>query len=179
MKTAKPTDRQMALRIFFLMALVLMFSATSGGSLLAAPKKLATAKAGDCAACHGADKVLPDGHAPTAAMNGETCLGCHQKGSPLALYTKMPLSHFHQLKGVTCQVCHADLKAPQALSTEQCLACHGSFEKVAARTANVKPHNPHSSPHGNPYTACDLCHHQHAKSENFCAQCHAFKFVVP
>ena len=69
--------------------------------------------------------------------------------------------------------------AIESARDEQCLACHGSFETVAARTANVKPQNPHSSPHGNTYTACDLCHHQHAKSENFCAQCHNFKFVVP
>mgnify|MGYP003810209681 CR=1 FL=1 len=179
MKTDRRTNRRSALKLPILMALLLVFAATSGVSVLAAPKKLTTARAGDCAACHGAAKVLPDGHAPTADMNAEACMGCHQKGSPLALYKKMPLAHFHQLRGVTCQKCHADLNAPQALSTEQCLACHGSFEKVAAKTANVKPHNPHSSPHGSTYTACDLCHHQHAKSENFCGQCHDFKYVVP
>ena len=26
---------------------------------------------------------------------------------------------------------------------------------------------------------CILCHLQHEKSENYCAQCHNFKFVVP
>lgn len=179
MKAYKNADRRPVMRIFFLMALILVFAATSGVSVLAAPKKLETAKAGDCAACHGTDKVLPQGHAPTAGMTGEACLGCHQKGSPLALRMKMPLSHFHQLQGVTCQKCHGNTKTPAALSTEQCLACHGSMEKVAARTAKVKPNNPHASPHGKTYIACDLCHHQHAKSENFCAQCHDFKFAVP
>jgi hypothetical protein len=26
---------------------------------------------------------------------------------------------------------------------------------------------------------CGLCHHQHSKSENFCSQCHGWKYLVP
>ena len=179
MKPIGTAARRSSVWLAILMSPVFFVAVSLNTSAFAAPQKLEKARAGDCAACHGADKVLPQSHAPTAEMTGEACLGCHQPGSPLALRTKMPLSHLHQLKGVTCKQCHGDKKAPQALSMEQCLACHGSVDKVAARTAKAKPNNPHASPHGKTYIACDLCHHQHAKSENFCAQCHDFKFAVP
>ncbi len=42
--------------------------------------------------------------------------------------------------------------------------------RLAAKTANLKPKNPHDSPHYGK---------QHAKSENDCAQCHKFGFKVP
>ncbi|MBW2098891.1 MAG: cytochrome c3 family protein [Deltaproteobacteria bacterium] len=32
--------------------------------------------------------------------------------------------------------------------------------------------NPHNSPHYGADLDCNFCHHQHSKSENFCAQCH-------
>ncbi len=32
------------------------------GAVSAAPRQVLGAKAADCAACHGADKVLPDSH---------------------------------------------------------------------------------------------------------------------
>lgn len=134
---------------------------------------------GDCVACHGADSVLPEGHVPTTDMDTEGCLACHGKATSSALQSKLPLSHFHSLSGVTCQACHGATEKPQALSTEQCLGCHGSLEDLAAATSDVKPANPHSTPHGPTYVACDLCHKQHEKSENFCAECHDFEFVVP
>jgi hypothetical protein len=53
------------------------------------------------------------------------------------------------------------------------------MEKVSAATASVKPTNPHNSPHYGKNADCNLCHHQHEKSENYCTQCHKFDFKLP
>jgi hypothetical protein len=164
-----PHARRRLLCIF----LLLVFAASPGASTLAGK-----ADAVDRPALSGA-LVLPHDHAPVPEMNIKACIGCHPKAGPRALPTKIHLGHLHQLNGVTCRNCHGDTLPPAALATDQCLACHGDLEKVSRRTADIKPHNPHSSPHGKTYSACDLCHHQHDKSENFCAQCHDFEYAVP
>ena len=61
------------------------------------------------------------------------------------------LADRHVAKGVSCEMCHG----------------------------KVKPHNPHTSPHYQDKLECTNCHLGHEKSENFCAQCHDFKFNVP
>ena len=146
--------------------------------VLAAPKLLPDAKAGDCAACHGKDKVLPDSHPDTKAMNWKGCQACHKEGR-MALDGKMPGSHVHQLGGVNCAACHGKTGKPEALAMEKCVSCHGSTAKLAEKTAKVKPENPHTSPHYGTDLDCNLCHHQHARSENYCNQCHSFNFKVP
>lgn len=50
---------------------------------------------------------------------------------------------------------------------------------LTASTAGVKPTNPHNSPHYGKHADCNLCHHQHEKSENYCTQCHKFDFKLP
>lgn len=157
-----------------LICIVFIVALTLGMPTLADPTKL-----GECSACHVSVNVLPEGHLPTTDMDAQTCLVCHAKGADFSLRSKMPLGHLHQLSGVTCQNCHGETETPAALSTEQCLACHGPIEALAARTADVRPTNPHSTPHGPTFVACDLCHQAHRKSENFCAQCHDFDFTVP
>lgn len=147
-----------------------------GGSLWAAPKRLATAKPGQCKACHGAKSALPKDHADTKGLAMADCRGCHEKGSSTDLTGKLPLMHTHQLKGVTCAQCHGKGK-PQAVDKDKCLTCH-ALKEVSEKTAKMKPQNPHESPHGY-QEDCNLCHHQHAKSENFCVTCHAFTFNVP
>lgn len=134
---------------------------------------------GDCATCHRDVQMLPDGHVPTAGMRLEDCVACHAPATPLDLHPVMPLDHFHMLAGVTCQTCHEDADPPMQMSSDQCLACHGPLEDLAERTAETQPTNPHGTPHGPPYAACDLCHRVHTESENFCAQCHDFDFTVP
>lgn len=149
--------------------------------LWAAPKlemSKTSVKAGDCQACHGKDKVLPDQHPDTKTMNWEACKACHNKDN-LILTGKMPNSHHHLLAGVNCVKCHGKTKTPEALTMEQCVACHGSTAKLAEKTKDVKPTNPHTSPHYGTELDCNLCHHQHAKSENYCAQCHKFDFKTP
>ncbi len=149
--------------------------------LWAAPKldmSKSKAKGGDCSACHGKDQVLPKSHADTKTMNWEACKACHTKEN-LSLTGKMPNSHHHILSGVNCVKCHGKTKKPEALTMEQCVACHGSTATLAEKTKDVKPTNPHTSPHYGTELDCNLCHKQHAKSENYCIQCHKFDFKVP
>jgi hypothetical protein len=124
------------------------------------------------------EKVLPEKHTATKDMNKDACKACHTKDA-MNLTGKMPGSHSHQLAGVNCEKCHGKTGKPEALTMEQCVACHGSTEKLAEKTKDVKPTNPHTSPHYGTNLDCNLCHHQHAKSENYCSSCHKFDFKVP
>ena len=132
---------------------------------------------GNCAACHENQRVLPLGHKDTVTMEIAGCIECHEEGET-NLRTKIPLNHTHRLNGIGCLDCHDDLIATQSLTTECCLSCHDSHEAVAKNTTNHDP-NPHNSPHYGLNLDCDLCHHQHSKSENFCAQCHEWQLEVP
>lgn len=141
------------------------------------PERVKNKAPGDCAACHRGDKVLPANHAATATMDGKGCNKCHKEGKT-SLRGKIPLSHTHDLNGVTCEKCHGAGEPPKAVMTDQCLGCHGTPEGLAKKTQAVKP-NPHNNPHQGTSLDCDVCHHQHTKSENYCRQCHMFKYVVP
>jgi hypothetical protein len=142
------------------------------------PKRLPDANASNCASCH-TDKVpLPQNHPPTAGMQMAVCAGCHAKGSPASLAGKLSLSHLHQLRGMPCTTCHVDPKDAEPAKAAVCLGCH-SGEAIFAATAQVKPTNPHNSPHYGKEADCNLCHHQHEKSENYCSSCHKFDFKVP
>jgi hypothetical protein len=171
-------------------SLVLFLVAVFAGSLYAAPKekkaaatkeKMAEVKAWNCAGCHKDKKVLSDKHVAIKDMPYEGCLVCHIPGEGNAgtLKAKIPGSHLHALKGVKCEQCHGKVKKPEQVEMSKCVACHGDTDKLAAKTAKVKPHNPHESPHYGTSADCNLCHHQHTKSENFCAQCHKFDYIVP
>ena len=170
------TDKTISGLVACISTLLLLLCST--GTTCAAPKRVTTAKAGDCVVCHGQQAVLPPGHADTKAMTYKECLTCHEKGGPQRLEGKLPGSHFHQLSGVTCAKCHGKGKKPEAVKMKQCVACHDP-DKLSEKTAQVKPENPHSSPHYGTSLDCNVCHHQHGKSENFCSQCHKFDFVVP
>lgn len=146
----------------------------------AAPLRDAAAKGNDCAACHKAEaKPLPAKHKNTLAMKWADCLECHEKRTEDTLVTKLPGSHAHQLAGVGCVDCHGKTDKPVPVEMDKCLTCHKSGDKVAALTAKLKPQNPHLSAHYGSELDCNLCHHQHQKSENYCAECHAWKFQVP
>lgn len=170
-------NNRAVLSILVVLMVALPFFATVRDSA-SAPKNLPTARPGNCAACHGTQKVLTGDHPDTRGMKYSECAGCHQKGSPQQLEGKLPASHIHQLSGVTCAKCHKSIKKPEAVAMKRCETCHNA-DKLAEKTAQVKPSNPHTSPHYGTTLDCNVCHHQHAKSENFCSQCHDFKFVVP
>jgi len=116
-------------------------------------------------------KLLP-------AAKPSDCAACHAKGGATALSGKLPLSHTHQLAGVTCKSCHDNPRKAEPAKSTKCLTCH-TGDAIFAATAAVKPRNPHGSPHYGKESDCNLCHHQHEKSENFCTQCHKFDFKVP
>jgi hypothetical protein len=90
----------------------------------------------------------------------------------------MPGGHTHNLAGVTCEKCHGKAQKKEAPEMKLCLTCHNP-EKLVEKTANIKPENPHTSPHYGNSLDCNLCHIQHGKSENYCNQCHQFNFIVP
>ncbi len=87
------------------------------------------------------------------------------------------LADRHQARGANCAACHKESPPKGPVSSEVCTKCHGSAEKVAEKTSNVSPQNPHDSHLGE--MACDQCHKGHKKSVNACAQCHPFTFNVP
>lgn len=153
--------------------------------LSAGPTRDPAAKGNDCAACHQASLPLLAKHRPTKKDKLSDCMDCHEKGTDDTIIGIIPGSHLHQLAGVTCEDCHGSsgkpgsTTKPVAVEMEQCLTCHDSGKKVAALTAKVKPQNPHVSAHYNSDLDCNVCHHQHTKSEDFCVECHTFGFKVP
>lgn len=154
------------------------FALLAAGAAPAAPARNAQAKPGDCAACHRAQKVLPAGHVATRGMKPAQCRTCHAPGTPAALDGTLTGAHVHQQAGVTCASCHGKGRKAAEVDQAVCIGCHATAQ-LAQKTAAVKPNNPHDSKHWGTETDCNLCHHQHAKSENYCAQCHTFAFRVP
>ena len=146
---------------------------------LAEPLRAPKAAGNDCVACHGTQKVLGARHKATQAMKMADCVGCHERKTDDTLLGRLNGSHLHQLQGVGCDGCHGKGAKREPVEKEQCLSCHGSGDKVAALTAQVKPQNPHNSKHYGTELDCNLCHQQHRKSEDYCAECHDFKFKVP
>lgn len=179
--TSRPTVARLTAILSILaasLAVVLVIGLTSTFAQGAKPKLLTTAKPSDCAACHGKVAPLPKAHPAVAGKKLSDCKTCHDKAGPLTLAGKLPLSHVHQLANVTCKACHANVKKPQPVNADKCLTCH-TGDAIVTATANVKPRNPHDSPHYGKESDCNLCHHQHEKSENYCATCHQFEFKLP
>lgn len=151
-----------------------------------AAKRLPEAKAHDCIACHGAEKVLPAKHKKFSENTTlAECRECHEPGTDESLSGQFPMSHTHMLAGKGCNACHGDGK-PAPIDIARCTSCHDP-EKIAAKSATLvaaatggKGHqNPHKSPHYGLELECTNCHVAHAKSEDFCASCHSFGFKVP
>ena len=89
------------------------------------------------------------------------------------------LADRHQKLGTDCTICHGpDKKDLQTPSIENCQQCH-PIKALVEKTKDVKPKNPHFSPHYQDQLDCVNCHYGHEKSENFCDQCHKFGFKVP
>lgn len=86
----------------------------------------------------------------------------------------------HAEQGVTCAQCHGKGAKKEGVPMRRCTGCHGDTKDLAARTAAVKPTNPHENRHFGTEADCNRCHHEHAKSENLCLPCHQrFGFKVP
>ena len=150
----------------------------AGHAAAATAKRDPAAAASDCVACHGDAKVLPAKHKAVKGMKWADCTTCHEPGDKdSSLAGKMPASHSHALAGESCASCHGAGK-PSAVPTAKCASCH-DLDKLVAKTAKLKPKNPHTSPHYGKELDCDNCHVQHGKSVNFCNDCHEFDFRVP
>lgn len=83
----------------------------------------------------------------------------------------------HGAMNVACSQCHGDKNEIAAPDITQCTKCHDP-DQIENKTRDVKPQNPHVSPHYGNKLECTLCHLQHAAPENYCAQCHSFDFKV-
>lgn len=171
-----PAARALWRRLYWLLAaLALMLVSVA---VAAAPERTPEVAAGDCQGCHHERPVLPSGHAATRQMTLSACRACHAPASPRTLAGVLPGSHLHALSGVTCARCHGTAKPLQEVAFERCTSCHETAS-LARSTAGLKPANPHDSPHYGKDADCNLCHHQHARSEDYCARCHDFGFTVP
>jgi len=160
--------------VCFIAVTIIILTTPYFGNLSAKPKKMEGVSPGDCGVCHEGEKVLPAGHVATKGMADATCKGCHKGGTNLR--GKLPLSHSHQLSAVTCADCHGTTRPAKPLEQKKCLSCHADYKKIAIQTDKTLP-PPHDSHMGD--LDCGLCHHQHSRSENFCIQCHEWKFLVP
>ena len=126
---------------------------------------------------HTAQVKLPSDYAvEIERIELKQCLECHWKDES-KLTDVLSLSHSHLLAGTSCVACHGEADPPEFVGTDQCLLCHKAEDLVAA-TKDVEEANPHNSHYG-PELDCDVCHHAHSASENFCNQCHEYTFVIP
>lgn len=99
-------------------------------------------------------------------------------GSTMAK-TATTLDQTHFAKGVKCATCHGTSQPREAVTMVTCIKCHNT-KKLAQKTKNLKPTNPHDNRHFGTETDCLHCHHVHKKSENYCATCHQrFDFKIP
>lgn len=131
-----------------------------------------------------------------ASHNPSFCGTCHiMRPQYQSWSTANLLANKHKQADVTCQACHKSSYADKAkqgvkfvtgqyeeplpelkVSKQECLKCHGSYEKIAERTAKLEP-NPHQSPHFSDME-CNLCHKMHKESKLYCAQCHDFDLDI-
>jgi hypothetical protein len=86
------------------------------------------------------------------------------------------LADKHKAASISCEGCHIENPPKGLVPTGVCTKCHGDQTKLAARTQKVIP-NPHASHLEN--VKCELCHHAHKPSENYCSNCHEFSYKVP
>jgi hypothetical protein len=109
------------------------------------------------------------------------CLACAvivALASPWAWGAERPLLiEQHKAAGLACDACHSENPPKAAATMAACQQCHGEYAKLAQKTQEVKPKNPHESHEGE--MECGECHHVHKASVDYCAKCHDFGFKVP
>lgn len=98
---------------------------------------------------------------------------------PLAVQAAELGADRHAKVGVKCEACHDTDKAnPKTPDFATCTGCH-KVDALVEKTKGIKPTNPHVSPHYGTELDCTNCHMMHSESQDFCAQCHNFKYQVP
>lgn len=100
----------------------------------------------------------------------------NQKGETITDFSQkaFPITGVHQKLNLDCKSCHLekDQKDYSSAMQSSCLACHGSYDKLAEATGGLGHNdNIHKSPH---YAAldCDNCHKAHQPTVNMCLRCH-------
>ena len=166
-------------RVVIMLAASIACYALCSGIVSAQPQKTENARPADCLSCHKEQKVLPDKHIKTDGMKLSACVACHKNAKdskkPDSLRGVITLSHAHQFNGVGCVDCHGEKKPVESPDSQKCIGCHTDYKKSPRTDMSLA--NMHDSHMGD--LDCMLCHHMHAKSENFCGQCHWWKFRVP
>ncbi len=98
--------------------------------------------------------------------------------SNVSLTAGLYLAGFHAGKQIECVSCHGKklgIDDNETVINQNCVACHGSLDDVAAR--NKGRINTHRSHLGE--INCTTCHHGHAASLAYCQHCHAFDLTIP
>lgn len=203
---ARTADRRLV--VLVVLGVVLALAAAMWTLSGCAPKEQATEPAGQ--------EQKDDSASGTSAMDGQPvnwtmesdCAICHTSEAASATDTSCPQAVAHEAESLVCADCHtqedvlstahADVKFGDKVATkatvasvdpETCIACHGTMEDMAAKTAGSTALtddkgttvNPHERPAGekheqNPATCTD-CHNDHSKdlpkdAMKYCAQCH-------
>jgi hypothetical protein len=140
-------------------AFLMILSALMAGSLCRVE--------GQAAAAQTAPSAAPESSAPAQADAASA------KTRAFTDASKPFLADRHVARGMECKGCHGDVETKKSVTREQCLKCHVSYEKLAAKTADMDP-NPHSNhmiDEGS--VECSSCHHGHKANQNGCSSCHA------
>jgi hypothetical protein len=169
-----------AIRAALVLFSLCIWCTVSSSAFSAESKKTEDAKPGNCMVCHEGRKVLPAGHVKTDGMRFAECNRCHQKSGdknkPDDLRGRLSLGHAHQFGGIPCSGCHGEARPLADVDGQKCLNCHADYKSSSKPTDKSIP-GPHQSHMGD--LDCLLCHHVHTRSENFCGQCHWWKYKVP
>jgi hypothetical protein len=92
------------------------------------------------------------------------------------------LDALHAKRDVSCAGCHAK-KLPARddyVESSRCLDCHGSYEKLAEKSAPAQ--FPMRNPHRSHLVGldCTKCHVAHGASRSYCLECHpTFEMKIP
>jgi nitrate/TMAO reductase-like tetraheme cytochrome c subunit len=156
-----------------------------------------------CKSCHALANIKPASQAGQAAhamlQNSKmACVDCHINlvHAPAASHStqddlsrimeatddwaRLPhLANIHAQMSLSCSSCHGNDLIPDANAlaiNSQCVACHGTLEKVALTYKGPSYLNPHASHLGN--IPCTSCHFGHQESKAYCLNCHT-NFNVP
>jgi hypothetical protein len=92
------------------------------------------------------------------------------------------LDALHAQRNVICAGCHAKRLPARDDFVEngRCLECHGSYEKLAEKSASAQ--FPMRNPHRSHLVGldCTKCHASHGESRSYCLECHpAFEMKIP
>ena len=202
---ARTADRRLV--VLVVLGVVLALAAAMWTLSGCAPKEQAAEPAGQEQKGDSSSASAMDGQPVNWTMESD-CAMCHTSEAASATDSACPQAVAHEAEGLECAQCHtqedvlstahADVKFGDKVATkatvasvdpETCIACHGTMEEVAVKTADSTALtddkgttvNPHERPAGekhdeNPATCTD-CHNDHSKdlpkdAMKYCAQCH-------